>query len=97
MQDGFATPFWLLGGGLAVGLGLKQTAWEQQWGTYYYLFHRPIERRAVFWLKLAVGSAAVLLVSALVVLCYALWAAAPGNHDAPFRWSMTLPAWRRWS
>lgn len=93
VQDELSTFLWLVGGGLAIALGLKQTAWESQWGTYYFLFHRPIERATIFWLKLAVGAAVVLLLPGAMVLCYALWAATPNSHDAPFRWSMTLPAW----
>lgn len=88
--------FWLVGGGLAILLGLKQTAWEAGQGTYYFLLHRPIERWKVFGLKMAFGTAVLLSLMGLFLLAYAAWAATPGNHDAPFFWSMTAPAWKLW-
>lgn len=82
-----------VGAGLAIALGLKQSAWEQHNGTYLFLLHRPISRSRLFRLKIAVGAVVSVAVPLLMVLAYALWASTPGAHDAPFRWSMTLPAW----
>ena len=81
-------------GGLAVALGLKQSAWEHSRGTYYYLLHRPVSRRLIFGTKIVVGVVLILFVLAGAILCYAFWAAAPGSQAAPFEWSMTLGAWK---
>lgn len=96
VSDNLSSTLWLVGGGLAILLGLKQTAWEEGFGTYYFLLHRPVERWQVFTLKLATGITLVLGISGLLILAYALWAATPGNHDAPFLWSMTLGDWKIW-
>ena len=85
-----------IGSLLAVGLGLKQSAWESWQGTYIFLLHRPASRRAMFGTKLAVGAGLLLLVTGGMVLLYALWAARPGHHPSPFLWSMTIGAWRVW-
>jgi hypothetical protein len=86
---------WLVVGGLAIALGLKQSIWESWHGTYYFLLHRPMSRDLVFGTKLAVGLALVLIVAFATVLLYALWAASPDSHPTPFFWSMTIPAWQR--
>jgi uncharacterized membrane protein YsdA (DUF1294 family) len=86
----------VLGGSFAVLLAMKQTAWEEMRGTFRYLLYRPIERRRVVMLKLAVGLALVMALTAAFILSHAAWAAAPGNHPSPFFWSMTEPAWRVW-
>ncbi len=85
-----------IGSLLAVGLGLKQSAWESWQGTYIFLLHRPASRRAMFGTKLAVGAGLLLLVTGGMVLLYALWAARPGHHPSPFLWSMIIGAWRVW-
>ena len=81
-------------GGLAVALGLKQTAWEHTRGTYHFLLHRPVSRTLVFATKIVVGIVLILLVLAAAILSYASWASAPGNQAVQFDWSMTLGAWR---
>jgi hypothetical protein len=86
----------LVAGGLAILLGLKQTAWESWQGTFFFLLHRPLSRRRVFGAKLVVGGGLLLLVSGALILIYALWAATPGTHASPFFWSMTVPAWQLW-
>ncbi len=83
-----------IGGALAIGLGLKQTAWENSGDKYYYLLHRPITRQAVFLTKIAIGLAVLLLFTIGPLLIYANWAATPGNHATPFFWGMTADAWR---
>jgi hypothetical protein len=88
--------FTLVGGGLAIALALKQTAWELGQGTYVFLLHRPVSRSRVFAHKLAVGILLVMLLSGLLVLAYAWWASRPGQFPAPFFWSMTVPAWQMW-
>lgn len=94
VSDGLQMAIAMVGGALAIVLGLKQSAWESVTDAYYFLLHRPIDRRTIFWLKIATGVALTLMVPSLFVLTYALWASSPGTHDAPFRLSMTLPAVR---
>ncbi len=94
LNDGFSFSYALVIGGLAIALGLKQSAWEAGQGVYYFLLHRPAARRFIFGTKLATGAGIVLLVGGLLVLCYAMWAATPGNSSTPFFWSMTIAAWQ---
>ena len=96
VRDSLPFYLWLLGGGLAIALGFRQTAWELSHGTYFYLLHRPVSRRTVFGLKLLVGAVLVVLMNGLLVALYAWWAATPGHFEAPFFWSMTVPAWQQW-
>ena len=86
----------LVAGGLAIALGLKQTAWELGYDTYRFLLHRPIPRAYVFVVKLVVGFLLLMLLSGGLILLYAWWAATPGNVPAPFDWSMTRQAWVQW-
>jgi hypothetical protein len=79
----------------AVALGFRQSAWESSQGTYLFLLHRPINRDAVFLVKLATGLGLLLGCSSLAIVLYALWAATPGHHPGPFAWSMTESAWQR--
>jgi hypothetical protein len=92
--------FWvyvlLLGFSVAVGVGLKQTAWEDSKGAYRYLLFRPIDRRKVFQLKLAVGALLVVVFVAIYIILYAFWISRPGQLAAPFYWSMTTGAWQVW-
>jgi len=80
--------------GLAIGLGLKQSAWESYTGTYLFLLHRPIERRLIMAVKIAVGLFVYGITMSIPLLVLALWAATPGTHASPFFWSMTVPAWQ---
>jgi hypothetical protein len=97
VSDGFSSAYVLVIGGLAVALGLKQSAWEAGQGTYSFLLHRPASRRAIFGTKLVIGGGLVWLVGGLLVLLYAWWSASPGNSATPFYWSMTAPAWQLWA
>lgn len=96
VSDSLSFYFALTAGGLAIALGLKQTAWELGQGTAYFLLHRPISRARIFGYKLWIGAALVLLIGGLFILFYAWWAATPGSFAAPFFWSMTDFAWRMW-
>lgn len=78
----------------AVALGFRQSAWESGRGTFLFLFHRPVSRRAIFLTKLAMGAGVLVLCTGLAIVLYAWWAAGPGHHPSPFTWSMTGPAWR---
>jgi ABC-type transport system involved in multi-copper enzyme maturation permease subunit len=88
-----ATLLFVTAGLAAFVTGLWQTVWELGRGTFHFLLHRPASRGAIFGAKLLVGTLACLAISALPVLGYALWAAAPGTHASPFDWSMTSWAW----
>jgi hypothetical protein len=96
VRDSLTFYFWLAAGGLAIALGLRQTAWEQIQGTYFFLLHRPVSRGRIFALKLLIGGALAMLFAALLILIYAWWAATPGQFPAPFEWSMTTSAWIHW-
>jgi hypothetical protein len=97
VSDGLESDFWMLCGALAIALGFRQTAWELQQGTYFFLLHRPVERSSIFRTKLAIGVGLVLTFSAGFILIYALWAASPGHVPAPFDWRMSLAAWASWA
>lgn len=88
--------YWVLSGGVAVALGLRQSALETAFGTDQFVLHRPLARRWIFGMKLVVGASVYLVVAALPILVYAWWAATPGTHASPFRWSMTLEFWKGW-
>jgi hypothetical protein len=91
--DGFYDWAAIAIGAFAILLGLKQSAWELQHGTYYYLLHRPMSLRLMFAVKLAVGASLVVAVLSAAILIYGAWAAMPGHLSAPFEWSMTLDSW----
>jgi hypothetical protein len=78
----------------ALALGFRQSAWESGTGTFLFLLHRPMSRRAIFLTKLAMGASVFLLCACLPIVLYACWAAVPGHHPSPFAWSMTGSAWR---
>lgn len=94
VSDSFGFYLTLIAGGLALVLGLKQSAWEFGHNTYYFLLHRPVRRDAVFWAKLALGCTLVFVLGGLMILVYAMWAGAPGKSPTPFDWSMTASAWQ---
>ncbi len=79
---------------LAVALGFHQTLGETVHGTYLLLFHLPVSRRRLVWIKLAAGLAVYAACTVPPVLLFAIWAATPGTHASPFAWSMTWPVWR---
>jgi hypothetical protein len=78
----------------AVALGFRQSVRESSRGTYLFLLHRPLRRNTIFLVKLATGSALILVCASLPILLYGWWAALPGHHAGPFEWSMTTSAWR---
>ena len=77
-----------------ITLGLRQSLSESVRGTWLFLLHRPIDRRLILVAKLVVGGGMYLLCGAAMILVYSWWAATAGTHPSPFRWSMTLDAWR---
>ena len=97
INDFSCTLILITGGCFAVVVALWQTIWETSRGTFLFLLHRPVTRNAVIGTKLAVGVALCLLVCGGPLLYYTLWAAAPGTHDSPFAWSMTIDDWFNFS
>ncbi|MBX3414842.1 MAG: hypothetical protein KF708_19310 [Pirellulales bacterium] len=95
-DSNFSFYFVLLAGGLAILLGLKQSAWELWQGSYFFLLHRPASRRTLFGVKLMVGVTVLLAITGALIQLYAMWAATPGTHATPFFWSMTIPMWQMW-
>jgi hypothetical protein len=55
-----------------------------------------MSREQLLGVKLAAGGGLYLLCSAIPILLFAWWAATPGTHASPFRWSMTVPVWQIW-
>ena len=97
VSDGFPNQFWMVAGGFAILLAMKQTAWELGKGTFYFLLHRPVNRHDIFTVKLLLGCDLIMSLSGLVILLYAWWAMTPGRFPAPFYWSMTTPIWKIWT
>ncbi len=95
--ENFLGMYVLIGFGLAIALGLRQSAWEPSQGTSLYLLHLPLGRRTLFLAKFATGISLLLACMLVPTLLYGLWAAAPGTHATPFEWSMTGQAFRVWS
>jgi ABC-type transport system involved in multi-copper enzyme maturation permease subunit len=96
VDDQHVNNFYCVAAGMAVWLGLLQTVGESTRGTYLFLLHRPASRRWLLAVKLLVGTALCLAVSAIPLAIYALWAATPGTHASPFEWSMTVPTCVGW-
>lgn len=96
VTDSFVTQTTFVSLCLAVGLAMKQTLAESMSGTWLWLLHRPLARRQILAVKLAIGGAVYLVCSGLPVLLYACWAAWPRTHPSPFYWSMTKAAWEGW-
>jgi hypothetical protein len=81
---------------LAGAIALWQTLGESFRGTWVFLLHRPIPRRDIFLVKIAVGISVTLLSTAIPLLLYAWWAATPGTHASPFAWWMTRDTCLMW-
>jgi ABC-2 family transporter protein len=79
---------------VAVVCGFHQTLWESFRQTTLFLLHRPAPRTQIFLGKLAAGGIILLVVGAIPLLIYCLWAAYPGTHASPFAWSMSESWWR---
>ncbi|HTQ40987.1 MAG TPA: hypothetical protein VMJ32_18375 [Pirellulales bacterium] len=91
--DLYCVAMLVVSGLLAVAVGLWQTMWEANRGTFQFLLHRPFSRSGVIAAKLSVGIALCLLTAFLPLVYYAVWAASPGTNASPFDWSMTTNTW----
>jgi len=96
VTDTPATCLFFVAGAFAAVAGIWQSWRESMGQTYLFLLHRPVSRARIFGTKLLVGLTLSQLVIGLPLVIYALWAAAPGTHPSPFRWSMTTWAWQTW-
>ena len=97
LQGEFYSGFVWLSVLFAAALGFWQTLGESlgHAGTWPFLLHRPVSRRGLILLKLAVGSALVWSLSAAMIVGYATWAYRT-ESPVPFEWSMTHRAWHLW-
>lgn len=84
-------------GVLAIALGFKQSLGDLRSGAHQFVLTRPVTRHNVYLTKISVGLALHLLIAALPVVIYSIWAATPGTHASPFAWSMTIPTWLTWA
>ena len=78
--------------GLAVVLGLRQSAWERFAERTPFCCIGP-EASTIFATKIATGVGLVQLVAVAPLLWYGLWASMADTHPGPFEWSMTDSAW----
>jgi hypothetical protein len=93
LDSDFLSHFCLVSIALAVALGIRQTVFEANRGTWLFLLQRPISLRRVILAKLLVGGGLYLLCGSFAILSYAAWAAMPGKHASPFYWWMTGDSW----
>lgn len=93
LYDSFVEYLAFGAGALAIALGFKQSLGDFWGDAQLFVLHRPISRRHVYLTKLLVGLALTVVLAAMTVALYALWAATPGTHASPFAWSMTGAAW----
>jgi hypothetical protein len=93
IQDMPSVLLLMVGGLAAAVLGLWQTTREESRGTFLFLLHRPVSQKTIFGMKLLVGIAGYLLIAAVPLGWYTLWAATPGTHASPFFWWMAAPSW----
>ena len=96
VRDNFVGKFCFFTAMVTMMLGFWQTFGESVRGTYPFLLHRPAGRTWLIGMKLFVGMVAYLILAAIPIGIYAIWAATPGNHASPFEWSMTIPTWIGW-
>jgi hypothetical protein len=96
LEGQFTSAFCFVSVCFAIGLGLRQTAFESGRGTWPFLLHRPMSLRRLIGAKLAAGLGVYLVCGAIPILIYAAWAATPGTHASPFQWWMTVPVWKAW-
>lgn len=96
LGGGFRESLAMVSAGLAIALGLRQSAGESIRDTFVFLLHRPVRWHRLIAVKLLTGAALYLVCAALPILLYAWWAATPVTHASPFCWSMTLPIWQVW-
>lgn len=70
VSDGFVGSFQTISLGLAIALGLRQSAWEGMRGTYLFLLHRPAPHQQIFVHKILTGVVLLELTAALPLLAF---------------------------
>ena len=78
---------------LAGALGLWQTFRESQARTWHFLFHRPVDRLMILRAKMLAALLVFFVAIAVPAVMLCVWAAMPGTHASPFRWSLTHRVW----
>ncbi|MBI3461880.1 MAG: ABC transporter permease subunit, partial [Planctomycetes bacterium] len=68
VSDDFVVYFSFIAAAFAIALGFRLSLGEEFRGTYPFLLHRPISRRAVMLTKLLTGGAIYLVCSAVPIL-----------------------------
>ncbi len=96
LQGNFRAYYLWIAGLSAVAYGFRQTLWEENQRTWFFLIHRPINRWKVFAVKLAIGLGLCLVLSAIPILLYGFWGASLRQAPAPFAWSMSEETWKTW-
>lgn len=94
--DEFYRYFVLISVALTVAMAVRQVSWEIHERTCGWLLLRPLQREAIFGVKLAIGCVVLLTVCAAPILLYAAWSAMPGTTPTPFQWWMTSSCWSAW-
>jgi hypothetical protein len=94
--DTFVQRFGLAASGLALALGFWQSLGDFWGDAQLFVLHRPISRRTIYAIKLAVGLAVYLICTLVPLIIYTWWAATPGTHASPFEWSMTTNVCTTW-
>ena len=72
-------------------LGWFQSHRERRLDLWSFLAHRPLTRTQLFLGKAVAGLGLYLVVAAVPLAGFILWAALPGHVAAPFEWAMLLP------
>src|SRR5581483_8826472 len=96
LSDSFVERFGWIAMGLALALGFWQSLGDFWGDAQLFVLHRPVARRTIYSVKIAVGLTTYLVCTLLPLLLYAWWAAAPGTHASPFDWSMTAAVFTTW-
>lgn len=96
LQGNFRQYYFWIAGASALAYGFRQTVWEENQRTWSFLIHRPIARWKVYAVKLSVGLALCLSLSAIPILLYGCWSAYIRQAPAPFAWSMAEETWVIW-
>jgi len=96
LSDMFVSRFGLVATGLALALGFWQSLGDFWGDAQLFVLHRPVSRRTVYSVKIAVGLATYMFCTLVPLVIYVWWAATPGTHASPFEWSMTVGVWTTW-
>jgi ABC-type transport system involved in multi-copper enzyme maturation permease subunit len=91
LDSGFLSQTAFFCGIFGAVLGWLQIFRERHRDLRAFLLHRPATRNSIFLGKIAAGALLYLLTTALPLICFVAWVAAPARVAAPFEWRMALP------